>query len=115
MCISASDNALTTIDKGSCYYGKVNDGNLQTITQMMNSYLREDMELEQLREASEKSQQRFAQTRGSAVVEKENNQGFDLENPHPLFWAKRDETIVDHDMLLARLKKYTAGKDYKGM
>jgi ATP-dependent RNA helicase DDX54/DBP10 len=106
------DKALTTIDKASCYYGKVNDGNLQTITQMMNSYLREDMELEQLREASEKSQQRFAQTRGSAVVEKENNQGFDLETPHPLFWEKRDETIVDQDMLLARLKNYKAGKSY---
>ena len=103
---------LDTIDKSKCYYGKVDDGNLQVITQMMNSYLREDEELQALREASEKSQQRFTQTRGTAVVDKENNEGLDLKTVHPLFWVKKDQKTVGQDDMLDRLKNYKAGRSY---
>lgn len=99
-------------NKKYAYYGKASDENLQTITAIMNSYIKDDLELQELKEVSEKSMGKFSKTRGSATVDKEYKSSLDLHTVHPLFAKKKDEKMIETENLLSRVTGYKPKKSY---
>ena len=99
-------------NKKYAYYGKASDENLQTITAIMNSYIKDDLELQELKEVSEKSMGKFSKTRGTAVVDKEYKSSLDLHTLHPLFAKKKDEKMIEAENLLSRVTGYKPKKSY---
>lgn len=106
---------IESYDKRYCYYGKVDNDNLQTITGMMNAYLKEDEELETLRETSMKSMEKFIRTRGSANITAADGEkkvfSLDLETVHPMFASGVNNTEEGLAML-KRMKNYKPRSSY---